>query len=176
MERPAPLVWLERGGKFLLLGWLRILPDSLLAVKWARRHPAAGLGGPAAAVWAIGKWVVPLLLGSVFVGLFALANPVVEDFVMRATSWLTRKLAELPDLFDPMRILLWAAVLAGSVGNLCASGNALMAFPNARQRDATPGGLLSRRCRRILCREFRPKYRRCGRSSRSIIMAWSSAA
>jgi hypothetical protein len=72
------------------------------------------LGGPAALFWTVGKWVVPLLLGGVFIGLFALANPVVEDFVMRSFAWLSRRLGQLPDLFDPVRILLWMAVLTGA--------------------------------------------------------------
>ncbi|HET6251210.1 MAG TPA: DUF4173 domain-containing protein [Tepidisphaeraceae bacterium] len=110
----SSLAWLVRLGRFLLAGWMRIFSDAAVSLRWARRHPAAGMGGPAAVAWGIGKWVIPLLLGGVFVGLFALANPVVEDFVSRAFNWMWFKLGELPDLLDPARIALWAVIFVAS--------------------------------------------------------------
>lgn len=106
--------WIERWGKFLLVGWLKIVRDAAVSLKWTRRHPAAGTGGPAAAVRGLGKWVIPLLLGGVFVGLFAEANPVVERWVSHAADLAWRRLQSLPDLFAPLRMALWLVVLTGS--------------------------------------------------------------
>jgi hypothetical protein len=110
--------WLERFAKLLMFGWLKVAGDAALGVKWARRHPGRGAAGPAAVFWAAGKWIVPLLLGSVFVALFALANPVVERWTSHALTLLYDRLMSLPNLFEPMRVAFWLAVLTVSWGLL----------------------------------------------------------
>ena len=75
-----------------------IVHDTVAGVKWARRHPGNRLGGPIAALWVAGKWIIPLLLGSVFVGLFALANPVVERWVSHGLQRIYDWVILLPDL------------------------------------------------------------------------------
>lgn len=106
--------WLERWGKFLAFGWLKVARDAVVGAKWVRRHPGTHLRGPATAAWALGKWIIPLLLGSVFVGLFAVANPVVERWVSHAGTLMYDWIMSLPNLFEPMRIVFWLIVLTAS--------------------------------------------------------------
>jgi hypothetical protein len=99
--------WLTRWAQFLVLGWLAPLLDAIASVKWIRRHPAAGLGGPAAGVRTVSRWIVPALLGGGFVLLFAMANPIVQDWLTRAFEWTWGNLARIDQFLELDRIALW---------------------------------------------------------------------
>jgi hypothetical protein len=60
------------------------------------------------------QWLVALAGGAVFVGLFALANPMIEWLLRHAGAWMQDALGDLPRLTPPARVALWLAVMAGA--------------------------------------------------------------
>ena len=85
--------------------------DLLMGCRWLRRHPALWkhAGGLARAA----LWVVPVMLSAVFVGLFALANPIVER--MLEELWDTLFALGAP---APGRVALWVFTAAAAWGLL----------------------------------------------------------
>jgi len=57
-------------------------------------------------------WIVPLLLGGFFVGLFAIANPLLENLFQVID--LRAALKALGDLFSPLRLLFWFATFVAT--------------------------------------------------------------
>ena len=110
----SPQAWFERWMKFLVLGPFRMPADVRVSLKWRQRHPGLRLPGQACRLRAIGMWVVPLLLGGVFVALFAAANPIVEEWATRLGDRAFDLLASFPRLLDAARICFWIAVIMGS--------------------------------------------------------------
>jgi len=53
------------------------------------------------------RWIIPVLLSLIFIGLFALANPIIADWT-----------ADLPELFAPLRLALWLLVGLAAWGML----------------------------------------------------------
>ncbi len=98
------LTWACRGVEFVVGAAIAPLRDSRLARRWTRRH---GVSARRLMIFAvIWRWAVPLLLTGVFVGLFALANPVIA-------RWLANLKLELLDV-TPGRIVLWLAAGFGA--------------------------------------------------------------
>jgi len=97
--------WIGRWLAFALRGLTQATRDARLQGRWARKHPpahktAAGLNG-------LGGWSIPLLLSAVFVALFAVANPVVQQWVQEGWAALSTRISNLDKLIAPWRILLW---------------------------------------------------------------------
>lgn len=90
---------------------VRPVRDSRLARRWAKR--TQGLRsraiGVAKWVWAFAGIVIPLVLSLVFLGLFALANPVVSDWMSRGTEQVGDFLSNLTDYITVGRVFLWYA-------------------------------------------------------------------
>jgi len=99
------LVWIGRGFLFvcgiiksyaLAAGFLTILPLvpilALLKIKRLR------------------VWLIPLLLGLVFLGLFALANPVISLALTSVREALERLCAHMPSFVSVPRLLFWLTV------------------------------------------------------------------
>ena len=95
---------------------VRIFLDNVIVARWLRRHPQAAGRIERAAVF-IAWWVLPVLAGMVFIGLFALANPIIE-------KWLREGFDQLWRLFDWLailnfaRVVLWIVVAVGAYGLL----------------------------------------------------------
>ena len=99
----------------LVMSWAmaisRPIRDSRLARKWA--HRTQGLRsraiGIARWVWTFAGIFIPLLLSLVFLSLFALANPVVSDWMSRSADKVGDFFSNLTDYVTFGRILLWYA-------------------------------------------------------------------
>lgn len=100
-----PAVWLVRMSRWVATGWLRGPVDFLNMRRWSARS------GVPARVWTprLGPWVGPVLMSAVFVGLFAIANPVIEGWVSTAGSWL----AQAPELLEFVRLIFWSLTALG---------------------------------------------------------------
>ena len=97
--------WLRRWTRWAATGWAKFFFDNGIAMRWLVRH-----GLPPGVARSLVMWVIPLLLSSVFVALFAWANPIISDSLGRFFNWLGRLLAKLPNLLDGARILFWLVV------------------------------------------------------------------
>jgi hypothetical protein len=105
--------WLARLLQFPATLLLRPLRDALAILRWhgRRRTAVGGLLGPlAGAAW----WILPLLAGAVFALLFALANPIIEEWLREAAAALKQWAQRLPELLRPGRIALWWSVAVTS--------------------------------------------------------------
>ena len=101
-------VWLKRWFLFGALGWMQFLAD-LAGLKASEKAPddadeeenegTKGLGAAGC--------LIPLLLGTLFLALFAIANPIISGWFAGITDWL-EGLEER--LLSPGRILLWVLV------------------------------------------------------------------
>jgi len=138
------------GGRDRLLGWgwlarlcglwcvalVRPIRDTWVVNRWRRRASVLRSRAMAYAglVWSVVGIVVPGLLALMFIGLFAIANPVVSDWVGTASDRAGDFLANLTDYITFGRLLLWylAAVACWGV---------LRYRPGKTTRDhpATPG-------------------------------------
>ncbi|MEM6258331.1 MAG: DUF4173 domain-containing protein [Planctomycetota bacterium] len=100
-------LWLM-GWSWLLAAW-RPIRDSRLARRWAMR--TRGLRsramGAARWAWAFAGIVIPLALSLVFLGLFALANPVVSDWMRQGSDRVGDFFSNLTDYITVGRVLLW---------------------------------------------------------------------
>lgn len=74
------------------------------------------------------RWALPLLLGAVFAGLFAFANPIIGDALDRFWLYLTTRDLPHPDF---MRLLFWIAVFVCLTALLCFASGAPSAEPRA---------------------------------------------
>jgi hypothetical protein len=98
------LPWVRRFGRWLGLGWARIAVDNSTVARWlVRRGFSPRLARGTAA------WILPLLLSSVFVALFAWANPIISGWFDRFGTWLGHVLENLPDLINVPRMMFWLA-------------------------------------------------------------------
>lgn len=95
--RPEVAVWIDRWLLFALGFWTRVLHDARLR----RRRSDVRRGSVV-----MSKWGLAAVLGMIFTGLFAMANPVIESWLSEAGSWL----ASLPEYVNAPRMLLWALV------------------------------------------------------------------
>lgn len=94
VDLPAVLV------RFGLVAPGRFIADAL---NFALRAAERGLGRTV--VRNIAMWIVPLILAVIFLGLFSMANPLIEN-ALRAI-----RLDDLARLLDPWRIIVWGVVL-----------------------------------------------------------------
>jgi len=108
--------WIFRWILFFIGLWLRILLDNIVVANWLRRHPRQA-GRIVAAIVSIALWTLPLLAGTLFIVLFAIANPIIEN-------WLRSSIDELWAILDwlsflsPVRVAIWGLVAAGTYGLL----------------------------------------------------------
>lgn len=93
--------WGLAGGFFY-----RWLVDRMLMFRWMRRHQARR----PAMVRFIAGWVIPVIFGTVFIMLFANANPVFDMWVGTCTDFISRVLSDVPDYIGPLRVLFWIMI------------------------------------------------------------------
>ncbi len=101
--------WLARWGVLLIAPLTRPLHDAGRVARWIARHPRSA----AKPLRTAGLWMAPVILGSLFAGIFAIANPIVEHWLTATFDWLNKLLAQLDVLVQPDRVGLW--VLASAV-------------------------------------------------------------
>jgi hypothetical protein len=114
--RDSAPAWLGRWMALGVLVWARFCRDNVLVARWLVRHPRLDrrlFGTVKAVAW----WVLPVLAGMVFLGLFAIANPVIgrvfghlEEYLYRLFVWLIA--------LSFLRMFLWIVVMAVVYGLL----------------------------------------------------------
>ena len=113
---------------FVVIGWRFAVVDSRILCRWRLRGeawvkksgqyetrkprwPALRLGGRLAV-----QWITPVALSAVFVGLFTLANPIIENWVDSTGERLMRLGMRLPDFLGPRLGAPWGASPATTSG------------------------------------------------------------
>jgi hypothetical protein len=109
--------WAFHWGHLLVTLFLRLLLDNAVVARWVVRHPQAGRRLMAAAT-AIAWWVFPLAAGGIFLGLFAIANPIIGRWVRIAVEDTWTVFDWLPLYLAPERFFLWFGVALGAYGIL----------------------------------------------------------
>lgn len=105
--RPATATaWLHRLAMLPALAVYQPPADFVHARRYRGRHPARDGGWGRRAV----AWLLPLLLGAIFVGLFAIANPIIDDWTRRAATQAWNWFANLAEYLPASRIGLWLLV------------------------------------------------------------------
>lgn len=113
-----------------------LLPAPIRLVRDVVRHrpPTSQQTAKKAGLWLV-AWIVPLGLGAVFVYLFSAANPLIETVL----STLRPQVAL--DLFDPIRMLFWLIVAAGTWAllrpRLLSRGQRKVAVESAAPKDSS---------------------------------------
>jgi hypothetical protein len=101
--------WVRRLGKWLGTGWAQLFLDNGLVVRFLVRR-----GFSLRSARGIAAWIVPVLLSSVFVIIFAFANPIIAEWLSRAFDWVGRLIDRLPELLNIPRLLFWLAFAVGA--------------------------------------------------------------
>lgn len=102
--------WIARWFEIFSRAFVQLPTDIVWANRWTRTH-----GGRAArALRTFSQWSIPVLLSLVFIGLFALANPVVSTWVERASNSISRVFTNFFEYVSVSRMLLWAGFAAVS--------------------------------------------------------------
>jgi len=98
------VVWLERWIGFAALGWLSLFED---AHRCSEARQAIKGWAAERTVSVIRHWFIPTMLSLVFLALFALANPIIQDWLNSLWQTVTYASDELP---AGERVLLWLIV------------------------------------------------------------------
>ena len=106
--------WCRRWLEYTVLGWLRAFVDVRL---FTRRfaHPQA-VDRPRR--FRLRHWLFPIALGAVFIGLLSWANPIISRWTGQWLETLGDWILDFFSEINPIRILLWIAVLLWSWGLL----------------------------------------------------------
>src|SRR5688572_27936917 len=94
--------WLGRFGRWIATGWARLFLDNGVAMRWLIRRgfsPTLARG--------IAAWVIPVLFTSIFIAIFAWANPIISGWFGRLGTFLSDLIARLPEIFNIVRIGFW---------------------------------------------------------------------
>jgi hypothetical protein len=68
--------WFRRWTRWAITGWTRLFLDNSLAARWLMRH-----GVSPTIAKKISGWSIPAILGAIFIGIFAWANPIISSCV-----------------------------------------------------------------------------------------------
>jgi hypothetical protein len=99
-------VWIQQAMLQVLQTPVRWILDLQIARRWLRRHPTSSRWS----LLSLRLWVLPLVLGATFVGLFAIANPVIGRWISTASRVIFDLLEQIPFLLDALRIGFWFVV------------------------------------------------------------------
>jgi hypothetical protein len=94
--------WMKRWGRLLATGWMRLFSDNSVVIRWLTRH-----GVSPAVARSIVAWVVPVILASVFVAIFAWGNPILAEWLSKVGTWVETAIEKLPDIFNFTRMMFW---------------------------------------------------------------------
>lgn len=111
----ADVTHADAWGRAVLFAPIRLAGALVRDGRLLRRHRSASRRAGASVVRTIFAWVVPLILGSVFLCLFCLANPMIERWVDQGVRVIAEFLSwlKLPAI---TRVLFWLVVAAGLWG------------------------------------------------------------
>lgn len=123
------VLWANRIIQLLLIDPFRPILDAHLAARWLSGHPQARGNS----LRAIGMWAIPVILTAGFVGLFSLANPLIEAWLNSLSQLITETVKHLDQILNPPRVGLWA--VAGVITYALLRGKA------ARRRWPAPGAI-----------------------------------
>ncbi len=99
--------WVRRGRRFLTSAPAQPFRDRSLVNRWRKRHPRFIEITQLMVI----RFLLPLVLGALFVGLFAAANPVLANWLTDGFTALWDFLCRLITLPPVSRLLLWLALL-----------------------------------------------------------------
>ena len=151
----ASLVLMGRGGKGnALLGWgwlarlvtvwalafFRPFRDTYIANRWHRRLVIIQnrVLAKAKLVWGVLGIVVPVGFTIVFVSLFAVANPVLDQWLTEASEWVGDFLMDLTEYVTFNRVLIWLVTGALCWGLLRHRGPSWTLFEETARQLARP--------------------------------------
>lgn len=100
-------VWCGRAGRALALGWTRAFGDFHLIRRQTRDLPWNSVGKGAT------EWVIPVSFTMVFVCLFAVANPIVGNWVLSSIESMGNLYLNFGEVLTVGRLFFWVAI--GSV-------------------------------------------------------------
>jgi hypothetical protein len=95
--------WVNRWVQLIVLGWLRPILDNRLVAQWIARSPITRVSRS----WGIGGWILPVMLGGVFLGIFCIANPILSNWFERFSNWAGDLIERIPEILSIARILFW---------------------------------------------------------------------
>ncbi|MEM7624333.1 MAG: DUF4173 domain-containing protein [Planctomycetota bacterium] len=101
--------WAWRWARFVGLGLSQAIRDVRTQNRWLRKHPQDTRGVAGFATHNLHVWLIPVLLSTMFVGLFAIANPVVQHRLSDAIENLFARLGDLGSWLVPARMGFWLA-------------------------------------------------------------------
>ncbi len=96
--------WAKRWADLLATGWRRPFSDNSVVIRCLARY-----GVSPVAARAVLAWVIPVALASVFLAIFAWANPILAEWLGRSFTWIGHALKWLPELFNLPRMMFWLA-------------------------------------------------------------------
>ncbi|MEM1028069.1 MAG: DUF4173 domain-containing protein [Planctomycetota bacterium] len=104
------VLWGKRWAVFLGKAAVQLGRDTWLQNRWRRSHhggQAGFLDSGRAGLGSVRAWVIPVGLSVVFVGLFAVANPVVQRGVSRAWDAVNMRITGLSEWLSLGRMAMW---------------------------------------------------------------------
>ncbi|MFH1748849.1 MAG: DUF4173 domain-containing protein [Planctomycetota bacterium] len=103
----SAVTWVQRWALWAAMGWQMLFWD---VASWhRRRHTSSDRVSPGMRV--LRNWLIPILLGAVFLALFAVANPVMSKWLGDAWREVHRLFRQLTERFPSgWRIVQWALV------------------------------------------------------------------
>lgn len=102
--------WVSRWSETMARSFVQLPIDVLSANRWTRKH-----GGRAARTMrTIVNWSIPVVLSMVFIGLFALANPLIARWIQQAGDSISLTFSNLFDVVTIGRMFLWLAFALGT--------------------------------------------------------------
>jgi Domain of unknown function (DUF4173) len=98
--------WLRGQVDICLDSLNRMISDIKIISRWSRKH------GVRRHRWTwLAAWSIPCLLGSGFIAIFTMANPIINTWVAQLVEWVRELFLQLPHFPAPARFLLWCSVL-----------------------------------------------------------------
>ena len=94
--------WLRRLARWLITGWTRLFRDNGVAVRWLIRR-----GFSPALAHGVAAWIIPLCFTSVFVAIFAWANPIISGWFVELGTLITSVIEHLPQVLNVSRLGFW---------------------------------------------------------------------
>ena len=94
--------WLRRLARWLFTAWTRLFLDNGVVMRWLVRRgfsPTLARG--------LAAWIIPVLFTSVFVAIFAWANPVISGWFAQLGTLIGTVIDKLPELFNFPRVMFW---------------------------------------------------------------------
>lgn len=100
--------WAKRWAVFVFNALTQALRDVVLHSRWARSHHGRSWrSGDRRSLVSARAWGVPVALSLVFIGLFGLANPVVQRWIEQGWDALSARVTGLSEWMTPDRMALW---------------------------------------------------------------------